>query len=68
VAMSWDGTTFTLGFQARDGVARQHDIFFPYPSPLVMCDGKPTTNVTVDMETSTQSVSCDGGVVTLSRQ
>jgi len=68
VAMSWDGVTFTLGFQKRDGVSRQHDIYFPYASPVVLCDGKPTTNVTVDMETSTLSVRCDGGVVTLSHQ
>jgi len=68
VAMSWDGTTFTLGFQKRDGVAPQHDIYFPYPGPVVSCDGKPAANVTVDMDSSTVSVRCDGAVVTLSRQ
>jgi hypothetical protein len=68
VAMSWDGNTFTLGFKGRDGVAGQHDIFFPFPNPVVACDGKPTQDVTVDMETSTLSVRCSGSVVTLRRQ
>ena len=66
-AMSWDGTTFTLSFQHRSGVAHQHDIFFPTPNPSVACDGKavPSTDVTYDAPTSTFSVRCDG-VVTMS--
>ena len=68
VAMSWDGVTFTLGFEKRDGISRQHDIYFPYAGPVVLCDGKPTTNVTVDVATSTLSVRCDGSVVTVSHQ
>ena len=70
VAMSWDGTTFTLGIQKRDGVAHQHDIFFPFANAAIACDGKPVggDHVTVDMATTTFSVDCDGSVVTVSRQ
>ena len=68
-AMSWDGATFTLNFQNRGGVAHQHDIFFPSPSPLVACDGKPLSgsDVKIDQTTSTFSVHCDG-VLTLTAQ
>ena len=67
--MSWDGTTFTLASSKRDGVARQHDIFFPFASPAISCNGRPaaSSDVTIDMGTSTYSIHCDG-VVTLSRQ
>ncbi len=69
VAMSWDGTTFTLASKRRDGVARQHDIFFPSANPAIACDGKPvpSSDVNADTTTSTFSVSCDG-VLTLGRQ
>ena len=69
LAMSWDGTTFTLASKRRDGVPRQHDIFFPSATPSIACDGKPLSggDVTADMATSTFSVRCDG-VVTMSRR
>ena len=69
-AMSWDGTTFTLAFQKRDGVLARHDIFFPMATPAIACDGAPVvgSDVTVDSATSTLSVSCTGQVVTVSRQ
>ncbi len=69
VTMSWDGTTFTLDSKRRDGVSRQHDIFFPSAAPAIACDGKTLSgsDVTVDMTTSAFSIHCDG-VVTVSRQ
>jgi endoglycosylceramidase len=69
-AMSWDGTTFTLGFDKRDGVITQHDIFFPSPTPVIACDGAPVPDrdVTLDIPSSTFTVTCRGSVVTLSRQ
>jgi len=68
-AMSWDGNTFTLAFEKRDGVLAQHDIFFPSPAPAIACDGAPVSgqDVTVDSASSTFTVSCSGSVVTLSR-
>ena len=68
-AMSWDGTTFTLASSRRDGVARRHDVFFPYASPTIACNGKPLAggDMTVDGPSSTLSIRCDG-VVTVSRQ
>jgi len=68
-AMSWDGNTFTLAFEKRDGVLAQHDIFFPSPAPAITCDGAPVSgqDVTVDSASSTFTVSCSGSVVTLSR-
>ncbi|HXU68965.1 MAG TPA: cellulase family glycosylhydrolase [Polyangia bacterium] len=67
--MSWDGTTFTLAFEPRAGIAHRHDIFFPSPTPLIACDGETLAgaDVTVDPPTSTFSIRCDG-VVTLTRQ
>ena len=69
-AMSWDGNTFTLAFEKRDGVLAQHDIFFPSPTPVIACDGAPIAakDVTVDSSSSTFTVTCSGSVVTLSRQ
>jgi endoglycosylceramidase len=69
-AMSWDGTTFTLGFERRDGVAPQHDVFFPVASALVSCNGVAVKSgdVTFDGPSSTYSIRCDGGRLTLSRQ
>jgi endoglycosylceramidase len=70
VAMSWDGSTFTLGFQTRDGVARRHDVFFPFAAPTIACDGKPVPaqHVTIDISSSTLSIDCDGSLLTVSRQ
>jgi endoglycosylceramidase len=69
-AMSWDGTTFTLEFEQRDGVPRQHDVFFPSEAALASCDGAAvnSSDVTFDRETSTFSIRCDGRRLTLSRQ
>jgi endoglycosylceramidase len=68
-AMSWDGTTFTLGFQRRDGVAAEHDVFFPYPTPVIACGGKAVapSAMTADAATSTLSIHCDDGEVTIRR-
>ena len=43
--LSWDGTTLTLGFEGRNGVAKRHDIFFPSATPAIACDGKPVANI-----------------------
>ena len=69
-AISWDGTSLTLGFERRDGVAGQHDVFFPWPSALVSCNGSSvkSSDVTFDSASSTFSIQCEGSRLTLSRQ
>jgi endoglycosylceramidase len=69
-SMTWDGTTFTLAFERRDGVFPQHEVFFPAADARLSCGGAPVkgADATFDASTSTYSVRCDVGAVTLSRQ
>lgn len=68
-SMSWDGSTLTLAFSARNGVTPDHDVFFPGAPPAIACDGKPVSasSVTVATATSLYRIRCDGRQLTLNR-
>jgi hypothetical protein len=66
--MAWDGTTLTIGF-AQSGRPGEHEVFFPGPAPKIVCGAEqvPSSHVIVDAATSTYTIGCDGGQLTLTR-
>jgi hypothetical protein len=67
-SISWDGVTLTVSFR-QNGAPPRHEIFFPSGTPRIRCDGRDVDgdDVTVDTDTSTYSVVCDGSQLTFTR-
>jgi endoglycosylceramidase len=67
-SMSWDGNALTIEF-AQSGRLGEHEVYFPGPAPTIACGGQPvpSSHVLVDTATSTYTIGCDGGQLTLTR-
>jgi endoglycosylceramidase len=57
---TWDGSSLTVSFHGKGGVAPRHAIFWNRGTPAFSCDGAPVTPVSVDADASRYLVDCGG--------